>query len=481
MRSRRSPHECACSTLRAEVPGAVRRREVDRGEQRERDGRARERHQRAPARAGIGDHQRGGDPEAGAHEHHRADARPDAGGSLDRSEHGTRPRERRCRATSPHARMERRRDGREHHHGEPRLELVADPVEARAAGGIRPEQRAHQQLRPREGVDREDRHGGASGREEGPRPRQQPIAQHPERQAAAGDHRVLGGGAGGERGGDERDDGRPQHSERSRPQRLAAPARAREHEQQRPRAEQHAERGQTALRDRAQPRHQAAQAARVERAVADDGVAGDRRRIPVRSEPREDCGRDVHRRDEPALARRRRAELCSPARRRAGCADPLERARRLVGDPREHEQQLSPRARAKQRRQVARALRAAGQIGDDEALAAAQRLHPREQRRRRSRARTRRCAPRDRRRALRPRCRCPRPPRRRRRPPRSRAAPGSSCAGAACARRTAPAQPLTRAPSPSGTSATAGGWGEGYSDAATRAPCVASSRNCPRE
>ena len=92
------------------------------------------------------------------------------------------------------------------------------------------------------------------------------------------------------------------------------------------------------------------------------------------------------------------APVRSPAR-----ADPLERARGRVGALCEHDQQLSAAGARAAAPQVARALRAAGQVGDDQALAAAERLHPREQRRRRSERERCRRARRDRLRALRPR------------------------------------------------------------------------------
>ena len=74
------------------VAGAVRGREVERGERHERDERADQHEQRAPARDGAGEQHHGRHGEAGADEDHAADAGADPRGALDRREHDARER-----------------------------------------------------------------------------------------------------------------------------------------------------------------------------------------------------------------------------------------------------------------------------------------------------------------------------------------------------------------------------------------------------
>ncbi len=64
----------------------------------------------------------------------------------------------RCASTARGG-VQRAGDRRQRQHGQRRLEIVADPVEARAQDRVGPEQRAHQQLRARErvGAERDDR------------------------------------------------------------------------------------------------------------------------------------------------------------------------------------------------------------------------------------------------------------------------------------------------------------------------------------
>ena len=260
---------------------------------------------------------------ASADEDHAADPCADPGGALDHGEQdsggdhreGGAPSLPFPRAVAAAGRIQRRGDSRENEHGESRLQLVADAVEASAQDRVRPEQRAHQQLRVREGVhddgrERHDRRG-----ERRARPRQQGVGERAEQQAARSDRGVLHRGAGLERRWSEHHHRRPQHPQRAGPhgpsracarsepiRAAAAPRRA---------AGTPAPSG--ALSRSPAGAHQAAQARRVQRAVGVDRIAahvgGDR----CHAEVVEDRRRDVDGRDQAALVRRLRAQLAPAA------------------------------------------------------------------------------------------------------------------------------------------------------------------------